>query len=151
MRTKTPTVTDRQRIDAVFTGLVENGVAYLFNLHGRTLVREDAYNDFMKLVEVAGTDLWVGTHVGNSDMGGAFWGKDGVLYGQYPDAQPEKKLWWSFNHERPELAELLVALFTAQGFDVWWSGEDWDCVEVDLTVPRGEGSAAGVRAIGGRK
>lgn len=116
------------------------GVVYCFDLRGATGVSEDRLNDYRRVAGRAGTDLWVGEHVGSVDAGGAYWGPDGVLYdgGLSPSsARPVRRMYWSFNHEHPALAELLVALFTWQGFDAWWSGEAWDSVEVDLERPRG--------------
>lgn len=131
-------VTDRQRFDAVFQALASAGVAYWFDLRGATGVREDRYNDYERSAERCGTDLWVGEHVGNTDTGGAYWGDDGVLYGGRRPSKdhPVRELWWSFNHEHADLAELLVRLFREQGIDVWWSGEVWDCVIVNLEKPR---------------
>jgi hypothetical protein len=136
-RTTQPT-TDRQRFDAVFSGLVAHGVAYWFDLRGATGVREDRYHDYVRNAERCGTDRWVGEHVGNVDCGGGFWGDDGRLYGGRKDGRhvPYGELWWSFNHEVPGLAELLVGLFTEQGFDAWWSGDTYDCVIVRLDGAR---------------
>jgi hypothetical protein len=130
--------TDRQRFDAVFAGLMAAGVAYCFDLRGATGVREDRYNDYIRVAELNGTELWVGEHVGDVDTGGAYWGADGVLYGgRAPSREhPVRELWWSFNREHPELAELLVTLFREQGVDAWWSGEPHDCVIVNLDVAR---------------
>lgn len=133
-------LTDQQRFQAVFEGLVAAGVAYWFDLRGATGVREDRYNDYVHNAERCGTDRWVGEHVGNADAGGAHWGPDGRLYaarrslygGDFGPDTPVRELWWSFNQEIPELAELLVALFTAQGIDAYWSGDVWDCVIVTL-------------------
>lgn len=144
-------VTDRRRFDAVFTGLVAAGVAYWFDLRGSTGVREDRYNDYVRVAELNGTNLWVGEHVGNADTGGAYWGDDGVLYGgRRPSREyPYRELWFSFNHEHPELAELLVRLFREQGIDAWWSGEPYDAVIVNLEGARSQASlTAACPAIG---
>ncbi len=151
--TRTPQpVTDQQRFDAVFTGLVGAGVAYWFDLRGATGVREDRYNDYVRVAELNGTDLWVGEHVGNVDTGGAYWGDDGVLYGgRRPSTEhPVRELWWSFNHEHPELAVLLVRLFHEQGIDAWWSGDVGDSVIVNLEGARGQVASTGGRSAIGR-
>jgi hypothetical protein len=141
-----PEPTDRQRFDAVFAGLMSARVAYCFDLRGSTGVREDRYNDYMKVAELNRTDLWVGEHVGNTDDGGARWGAGGILYVAtrphglpWEDVTwvPSRELCWSFNHEHPELAEFLVALFQQQGIDASWSGDPWDCVIVNLETARG--------------
>jgi len=131
------TVTDQQRFQAVFDQLTAGSIAYVFDLRGATGVREDRYNDYVEAAEKAGTDRWVGEHVGNIDTGGAYWGNDGILYGGVrPNGEPYRQLWFSFNHEHPELAETLVRLFNEQGIDAWWSGEPYDCVIVNLTTRR---------------
>ncbi len=154
-RTRQPQpITDQQRFDAVFQGLVTAGVAYWFDLRGSTGVREDRYNDYIRVAELNGTDLWVGEHVGHVDNGGARWGDDGVLYIAirphslpWEDVTwaPSRELWWSFNHEHPALAELLVHLFRGQGIDASWSGDPWDCVIVNLDGPRGSVAEIGQR------
>jgi hypothetical protein len=144
-------VTDQRRFDAVFASLTAAGVAYWFDLRGATGVREDRYNDYMRVAEQCGTDLWVGEHVGNVDCGGAYWGTDGVLYGGHcPNGVPYRELWFSFNHEHLELAELLVHLFREQGIDAWWSGEPYDCVIVNLAGVRSQGDSAACRPAIGR-
>ncbi len=139
-----PQPTDRERFDAVFAGLMSAGVAYTFDLRGATGVREDRWHDYTRTAERCHTDLWVGEHVGHVDDGGARWGQDGVLLVAirplpWKDATwvPVGQLWWSFNHEHPEVAELLVLLFREQGIDARWSGDDGDCVIVDLETVRG--------------
>lgn len=146
VRTPQP-VTDQRRFDAVFASLTTAGVAYWFDLRGSTGVREDRYNDYARVAERCGTDLWVGEHVGNVDTGGAYWGDDGVLYGGHAPSKehPVRELWFSFNHERPELAELLVHLFREQGIDAWWSGESYDCVIVNLDGARSQGDSTACR------
>ena len=133
-RTQPTTPTDQQRFEAVFADLAAAGVAFWFDLRGSTGVREDRYDDYVRIAELAGTDLWVGEHVGNRDTGGAYWGDDGVLYGgARPNRDyPVRQLWWSFNHEHPALAGLLVHLFQAHGIDAWWSGVTYDSVSVRL-------------------
>jgi hypothetical protein len=126
------TGTDRERMDRVFTALAAEGVALWFDLRGNTGVREDRYNDYIRAAEQAGTGRWVGEHVGSRDAGGARWGTDGVLYGEPDGDSPVREMWWSFNHNHPELAELLVRLFTEQGFDADWDGDPFRCVTVTL-------------------
>lgn len=131
-------LTDRQRFDAVFAGLAAAGVAYWFDLRGATGVREDRYNDYVNAAERCGTDRWVGEHVGNVDTGGAHWSADGVLMaGRGDKAVPMETLWWSWNHEHPEVGVLLVQLFTEQGFDAYCSDPELgDPVVVNLKTPR---------------
>jgi hypothetical protein len=136
-------LTDRQRFEAVFKALTEHRVAHLFNTHGATGVREDRTNDLAALAERCGTDRVVGAHVGYTDDGGARWSDDGVLQvairklpWKDPEWQPCEEVHWSYNHEIPELAELLVRLFVEQGIDAWWSGDEWDCVDIHLDRPR---------------
>ena len=128
--------TEQHRLSAVLDELAANGVAYWFDLRGATGVREDRYHDYIRAAELAGTVRWVGEHVGNTDTGGAHWGSDGVLYGGRGTDYPVRELWWSFNHEIPELAELLVAVFTAHGFHASWSGDPAQSVIVDLAATR---------------
>jgi len=123
--------TDRQRLTAVLEALALEGVAVWFDLRGNTGVREDRYNDYIRAAEMAGTDRWVGDHVGHVDCGGAYWGDDGMLR-THPNGAPWSRLLWSFNHEYPELADLLVRLHREQGFDADWSGDPYECVSVPL-------------------
>jgi hypothetical protein len=122
----------------VFAGLLSAGVAFVFDLRGATGVREDRLNDYQQAARRCGTTRWVGEHVGNVDTGGAYWGANGALYGgRSPSTlHPVRELWWSFNHEHPEVAELLVNLFREQGIDASWSGETFDSVIVNLAAPR---------------
>ena len=133
-----PATTDRQRLEAVFAGLAGAGVAYWFDLRGATGAREDRYNDYIRAAELAGTELWVGEHIGNVDFGGGFWGDDGRLYAGRRTGEHVlyREMWWSFNHEHPQLAELLVRLFREQGIDASWSGDTHDSVIVDLQHAR---------------
>jgi len=81
-RTRVPARTDRDRINAVLEQLAAHGVAYWFDMRGGTGVREDRFNDYIAAAERAGTDRWVGEHVGHRDCGGAFWDDNGVLCGR---------------------------------------------------------------------
>ena len=125
------TSTDRQRLQAVLDALAAHGVAYWFDLRGATGVREDRYHDYIRAAELAGTDRWVGEHVGMTDTGGTHWGADGVLYGGRSGTDyPVRELWWSFNHDHPDLADLLVRLFREQGSDADWDGDPYQSVIV---------------------
>ena len=130
-RAVTRTGTDRERMDAVFAALAAEGVALWFDLRGATGVREERYHDYIRAAQLAGTDRWVGEHVGHVDDGGAYWGDDGVLRTR-PNGVCWKALWWSFNHQYPDLADLLVRLHREQGFHADWSGDPYDCVTVTL-------------------
>ncbi len=143
-RQTTPDMTDQARFDGVFAALAAAGVAYWFDLRGATGVREDRLHDYERVARCCGTARWVGEHVGITDTGGAYWGLDGVLYGgrRPSTTHPIKELWWSFNHEHPDLADLLVALFRQQGIDAWWGGELYDAVLVNLAAPRIAGTPA---------
>ncbi|MGX6604843.1 hypothetical protein ACWKSP_22345 [Micromonosporaceae bacterium Da 78-11] len=125
--TGTTNGTDQQRLTAVLDALTQHGVAHWFDLRGATGVLEGRYDDYTR----AGVDRWVGEHVGMVDNGGAYWDRDGVLRYRGSD-NPVERMRWSWNHELPELAELLVRLFTEQGFDAYWLGEDFDSVVVTL-------------------
>lgn len=129
------TGTDRERMEAVFEALAREGVAYWFDLRGTTGVISDRYDDYVNNAARCGTDRWVGDHVGDRDRGGAYWDTDGVLRTR-PNGAAWKQLWWSFNHEQPDLADLLVRLFREQGFDADWSGDPYTCVTVQLDGPR---------------
>lgn len=126
--------TDRERLESVLAELAAEGVAYCFSMRGNTGVIEDRYNDYLRAAEIAGTDRWVGEHVGHVDSGGAYWGADGRLWARTRSGQ--NVLWqnlrWSFNHEHLDLPVLLVRLFTAAGFDADWSGDPFECVAVAL-------------------
>jgi hypothetical protein len=126
--------TEQQRLTAVLDELTANRVAHWFDLRGSTGVSEDRFHDYTR----TGVDRWVGEHVGSVDTGGAHWDTDGVLRGgRYGDGgRPVRELWWSFNHELPELAQLLVRVFTAHGFDAAWSGDPADSVIVNLEATR---------------
>jgi hypothetical protein len=125
------TGTDQERMNRVFEALAAEGVALWFDLRGNTGVREDRYNDYTRAAELAGTDRWVGDHIGDADRGGAYWGDDGVLRTR-PNGVAWHDLQLSFNHNHPDLAELLVRLFTEQGFDADWDGDPFRCVTVTL-------------------
>ncbi|GAA0529120.1 hypothetical protein GCM10010172_07190 [Paractinoplanes ferrugineus] len=129
------TGTDQQRITAVLEALAREGVSVWFDLRGSTGVIEDRYTDYVQAAELAGTDRWVGEHVGNRDRGGAYWDEDGVLRTR-PNGVAWARLLWSFNHEIPDLADLLVRLHCEQGFDADWSGDPFDCVSVPLDAGR---------------
>lgn len=129
--------TDRERMQAVFAGLAARGVAYWFDLRGSKGSISERWDDYVAAAEKAGTDLWVGEHVGSVETGGGYWGDDGRLYGgRKPNGEPYGTLWFSWNHEHPELAELLVSLFTAAGFDASWGGDESDSVHVRLADAR---------------
>ena len=128
--------TDHHRLTNVLAALAREGVAVWFDLRGNTGVREDRYHDYIRAAEIAGTDRWVGDHVGHVDNGGAYWDTtDGVLRTR-PNGVPWSRLQWSFNHEHDDLAPLLVRLHREQGFDVDWSGDPFECVTVRLDGAR---------------
>lgn len=131
-------LTDRQRMTAVLEALAANGVAYWFDLRGSRGSTESRWEDYTQAAGRAGTDRWVGEHIGSDETGGGFWGDDGRLYGgnRHGKHVPYEVMWWSFNHEIPELADLLVALFTEHGFDASWGGALGDSVHVRLDGPR---------------
>ena len=133
-RALTVSGTDRERLEDVLAALAREGVAVWFDLRGSTGVREDRYHDYIDAARLAGTDRWVGEHVGSVDAGGGFWGDDGRLYAgrRHGLHTPYRELWWSFNHEHPDLAQLLTRLFTLHGFHVCWSGDPYECVIVFL-------------------
>lgn len=122
--------TDEQRMTLVLEALARDGVAVWFDLRGSTGVISDRYDDYVAAARLAGTDRWVGDHVGDRDRGGAYWDR-GVLRTR-PNGVAWRRLQWSFNHEHPDLAELLVRRFAEHGFDADWSGDPLDCVTVHL-------------------
>jgi hypothetical protein len=126
--------TDRQRLQNVFDQLTANGVAYWFDLRGSQGSFSERWEDYNNNTIRCGTDRWVGDHVGNRDTGGAYWDDEGVLRTR-PNGAVWNRLMWSFNHEHPDLAVLLVRLFTEQGFDVDWNGDPFTCVIVTLASP----------------
>ncbi len=127
--------TDEQRIKAVLEALAREGVAVWLDLRGSGGSISGRYDDYIAAAEQAGTDRWVGEHVGDRDRGGAYWDTRGSLRTR-PNGAVWRSLYWSFNHEHPDLAELLVRLFRAQGFDADWSGDPFDCVIVPLVGER---------------
>lgn len=128
------TGTDRERLDRVLAALAAEGVAVWFDLRGTRGSISGRLDDYQRAADIAGTDRWVGDHIGDRDRGGAYWDNDGVLRTN-PNGTAWAQLQWSFNHELPELADLLVRLFTEQGFDAYWPGE-YSCVIVPLAGAR---------------
>ncbi len=122
---------DQQRLTNVLDGLARNGVAYWFDLRGSEGSISGRYEDYITAAQHAGTDRWVGDHIGDRDNGGAYWDDQGVLRTR-PNGVAWAQLLWSFNHEHPDLADLLVRLHREQGFDADWSGDPFDCVSVPL-------------------
>lgn len=119
--------TDRDRLEQV---LADAGVAFVFDLRGSTGVHADRCDDYMSAAVRAGTDRWVGAHVGSVEDGGAYWDHSGVL--RFLFCNPVVEVLWSFNHRQPDLAKLLVEQLTGQGFDASWDGDIGHCVELRL-------------------
>lgn len=125
-----PAGSDQARLERVFAALAGKGVALWFDLRGTPGDRSGRLDDYLRAADLAGTDRWAGDHIGDRDRGGAYWDDDGVLRTR-PNGVAWDRLELSFNHELPELAEVLVRLFRAEGFDASWPDE-YSCVIVPL-------------------
>lgn len=121
----------RERLAAAIATLSANhGLAVTFSKWGAHIVGEDNLADYRNHAKVCGTDRWVGTHVGSREHGGADFDAAGMLRYRHNN-EPVDELWWSFNHNHPELADVLVRRFGEQGLDAHWPGGD-SCVIVRL-------------------
>ncbi|GAA0494466.1 hypothetical protein Ade02nite_20230 [Paractinoplanes deccanensis] len=124
-------MSDRERLRNAFAALNAHGIAVSFNLAGTTGVRDDNMTDYRQAAADAGTDRWVGAHVGAHAHGGAFFDAFGQLRHHYHQ-KPVDVLYWSFPHQQPDIAVTAVKLFRDQGLTADWSGEISDCVVVRL-------------------
>ncbi len=123
--------TDREAFEAVFANLTANGIAWVLNLRGSTGVRDWDHRKVKAAIN--GANRWVSAHVGSDDLGGAHWDRNGKLRENgYCGTDPVDEIFFSFNHEHPDLADRLVALFRAVGIKADWSGSIYDCVVVSL-------------------
>ncbi|GIM88829.1 hypothetical protein [Paractinoplanes toevensis] len=126
---------DRERLNLATDYLRDRGVAVVVGLHGSTGVGEDDLNAYKRAAATAGTDRWVGTHVGAVEHHGADWDQSGVLRYRH-DNSPVREIWWSFNHRQPDLADLLVAALQAAGLNAEGPNDDHTAVLLRLDGAR---------------
>jgi hypothetical protein len=126
---------DRDRLDQALTELRDRGVAVVWDLTGSSGVRDWDCDDYLKAATAAGTDLWVGTHVGSDEHGGAYWDERGVLRYRHDDT-PVDDVYWVHNHRQPAAGRLLVEALTAVGLDVSWNGNPDQSVLLTLSGAR---------------
>ncbi len=128
-------MSDRERMLKATTALTANhGLAFTLSLWGAHIVGEDNLADYTNHAKACGTDRWVGAHAGSREGGGAYWDDHGVLRYRHDDS-PVGELWFSFNHEHPDLAGLLLRSFNGHGLMASWPG-GYHCVVVELDGAR---------------
>ncbi len=125
--------TDEQRLTAAIADLETQGVAVTFYLYGSTGVIDWDLSRYRKHAEQAGTTRWVGAMPGSDEVGGVRW-RDGTLFYAGLDLVVSH-VWWSFNHVHPDLAHLLVQVFTGHGLDASYDGGN-NCVRLNLAGAR---------------
>jgi hypothetical protein len=122
---------DYKRLGRALARLREQNIAAVLNVHGTTGVIEDCVVDYKRAAVKMGTTDWMGTHVGAYEHGGAYWDDRNVLHYRH-DNSPVRTLYFSFNHYRPELANILTDAFRDEGLQVEHRERETDCVIVHL-------------------
>lgn len=128
-------MSDYERLTAALGKLRAQGIATALTLHGSTGVREDNLEDYRRAAAKMGTADGVGTHVGAYEHGGAYWDDREVLRYRH-DNSPVATLYFSFNHRRPELADLLTEALGAEGLTVQPRFHQDECVVVWVGEPQ---------------
>ena len=111
-----PAPTTRERFEKALAALAAHRIVYAFDQRGYPYSTSERYEVYAAVAENAGTDRWVGAHVGLEEDGGAAWDSAGTL--RLPNGNALTKVEWSYNWDIDELPVILEQVFAAEGFTV---------------------------------